>query len=86
MKGTVWRFVDWTVTPDVEPDAPRTLHQFRCLAEGENGKPCGAQSELSEEFETARGWTFRHFKAHQDHTSYAQVIERPWIMRMGKPI
>ncbi|WP_405793366.1 hypothetical protein [Streptomyces sp. NBC_01506] len=26
-------------------------------------------------------WVFAHLRAHPDHLSYAEVIERPWVMK-----
>ncbi|GAA1160763.1 hypothetical protein GCM10009654_16390 [Streptomyces hebeiensis] len=72
-------FVDWTITPNRAGDPP-TLHTFRCAAESDDGKRCGAQSPTSELFETARGWTFSHVRDHPQHTDFTEVIQRPWTL------
>lgn len=81
-----FRFFNWTITPNTEPDAPATLHRFRCTTEDENGKPCGAESEASQDFHAAQGWAFEHMGAEPDHTGYEQILRRPWGMVQGKPV
>lgn len=78
-------FVRWTIRPDRDIDAPPTTYAFRCLGEDENDKPCGAESTKSENFALARGWTFDHLREHPGHTSYAEVLQRPWVMWRGGP-
>ncbi|MFD0570112.1 hypothetical protein ACFQ0T_13925 [Kitasatospora gansuensis] len=39
-----YRHMNWTATPDLEPDAPPTLHIFQCNGENEQGVLCGQQS------------------------------------------
>ncbi|MFF4408094.1 hypothetical protein [Streptomyces sp. NPDC001404] len=80
-----YAFFDFTISPDMDPDAPPMLYRFRCLGEDDDGTPCGAESEESEDFEEARGWTFKHKKDQPEHTSYEEVLRRPWIMRPGRP-
>ncbi|WP_455681796.1 DUF7848 domain-containing protein [Streptomyces violascens] len=77
-------YVNWTLRPNREPDAPPTRFKFRCLTEDESGKPCGTESKESENFAIARDWTFAHMQSHPTHVSYAEVVVRPWAMwRIG---
>ncbi|WP_330174522.1 hypothetical protein OG875_13810 [Streptomyces sp. NBC_01498] len=80
------RFFGWTITPNTEPDAPPTLHLFRCTTEDEQGNPCGAESPESEMFEVAQKWPFEHMKEVPEHTGYEQVLRRPWGMVRGDPV
>ncbi|GAA1163914.1 hypothetical protein F4556_002338 [Kitasatospora gansuensis] len=75
-----YRHMNWTATPDLEPDAPPTLHIFQCNGENEQGVLCGQQSAAGEDFEAARGWSFQHLQANPDHRSYSHVLSRPWRM------
>lgn len=75
-----WGFVNWTLRPNREPDAPLTRYKFRCVTEDENGEPCGAESDECENFAAARDWTYDHMRDHPDHVSYAEVVVRPWAM------
>lgn len=77
---TPYRFMSWTITPDLEPDAPPSLHIFQCGGEDEQGVKCGQQSLPTEDFEDARSWTFRHLQEHPDHRGYNHVASRPWRM------
>ncbi|MBH1936601.1 hypothetical protein I5Q34_20360 [Streptomyces sp. AV19] len=75
---------NWSITPDLEPDAPSTRHKFRCLGEDGDGTSCGAESHDHAAFEDARSWTFQHVREYPEHTIYEQVLCRPWLMRPGK--
>ncbi|MGW2542719.1 DUF7848 domain-containing protein [Kitasatospora sp. NPDC001574] len=75
-----WRFMDWVLRIDVEPDRPPVLHRYRCEGESEDGRPCAAQSPVTESFEVAQQWPGKHLRDHQDHRSYAHVVTTPWVM------
>ncbi|MCC3769739.1 hypothetical protein [Streptomyces sp. UNOC14_S4] len=83
MTRAQFAYRNWTITPDLEPDAPPTKHRFRCLGEDDDGKPCGAESKECAGLEDARGWAFQHLQERPEHTSYEQVLCRPWVMRPG---
>ncbi|MGE7439602.1 DUF7848 domain-containing protein [Kitasatospora sp. NPDC001175] len=80
MPRKLFRFLDWTLTPDREPDAQPIQHMYRCLAEDEDGKPCGAEGPVHEDFKDAQKWPFEHIKEEQAHRSYAHVAVVPWLM------
>ncbi|MCX3061530.1 DUF7848 domain-containing protein [Streptomyces beihaiensis] len=73
-------FVNWTLRPDLDDDAPPTLHSFRCLTLTENDTACAAASEPSADPAEQQSWAFDHMRRNPEHTSYAEVIERPWVM------
>lgn len=77
--------VDWTLRPDLDDDAPETTHRFRCLGfKDDDGEiPCGAAGEPVTDFRAAQDWTFAHLREHPEHTSYAEVIDRPYVMQRG---
>ncbi|GAA2984886.1 DUF7848 domain-containing protein [Streptomyces fulvorobeus] len=75
--------VQWTLRPDRDDDAPPLTHRFRCLTLTDDDSECGAVSEPHTDPVDAQAWTFRHLRDHPEHTSYAEVIERPWVMWRG---
>ncbi|WP_431783248.1 hypothetical protein [Streptomyces chumphonensis] len=81
----VFRFVNWTLRPDQDEDAPPLTHAFRCLTLRDDDSPCGARSEASTDPTVPQTWAFDHLRRHPDHTSYAEIIERPWVMWRGGP-
>ncbi|WP_236240329.1 hypothetical protein [Streptomyces sp. CC228A] len=80
-----FRFVDWTLRPDQDDDAPPLTYAFRCLALTEDDTECAARSPASWDPARPQDWAFMHMREHPEHTSYAEVIERPWVMWRGCP-
>ncbi|MFF2850209.1 hypothetical protein ACFVT5_28300 [Streptomyces sp. NPDC058001] len=76
----VFRFVRWTLRPDQDPDAPPLTYSLRCLTLITDDTECDAKSPPSTDPTEPQTWAFTHLRAHPDHTSYAEVIERPWVM------
>jgi hypothetical protein len=76
----VFRFVRWTLRPDEDDDAPPLTYAFRCLTLAEDDTECSATSAPSTDPAGPQKWTFDHLRSHPGHTSYAEVIERPWVM------
>lgn len=83
--GRRFRFVKWTLRPDAEVDAPRTAHRFRCVTLDDHDDECGACSGACADPGEAQGWAFGRWRANLDHTSFAETVERPWVMWMGGP-
>ncbi|MFF3658412.1 DUF7848 domain-containing protein [Streptomyces olivochromogenes] len=75
MTRSVIRRVDWTCHREEAPEAPEITHEFECTSCGDTG-PC------SEDFETARGWTFEHIGRNPSHTGYREILHRFWRMSM----
>ncbi|MBW1601423.1 hypothetical protein JJV70_04735 [Streptomyces sp. JJ66] len=82
----VFRFVTWTLRLDQDDDAPPLTYAFRCLTLRDDDTECGARSQPSTDPAAARKWAFGHLREHPGHTSYAEVIERPWVMWPGEPV
>ncbi|MFJ2638468.1 hypothetical protein [Streptomyces sp. NPDC087511] len=85
MTGRRFRFVKWTLRPDTEADAPRTVHRFRCVALDDHDDECGACSAACAEPGEAQGWALGHWRATPDHASFAGTVERPWVLWMDGP-
>ena len=81
----ILRHVDWTIRPDQDDDAPPITYAFRCLTLDPNDMECGATSGHCGDPIDAQAWTFQHLGEHPEHTSYAELIERPWVMWRGGP-
>jgi hypothetical protein len=80
-----FRFVKWALRPDAEPDAPQITHRFRCIVLDDSDDECGAHSGTFTDPAQAQEWAFGHWRAHPGHTSFAEVVERPWAMWMDGP-
>ncbi|MFJ3933268.1 hypothetical protein [Streptomyces sp. NPDC090029] len=78
-------FVDWTLRPDQDDDAPPTTYAFRCLTLSEDDTECAAMSPASEDPTEPQTWAFDHMREHPEHTGYIELIERPWVMWPGRP-
>ncbi len=78
-------FVDWTLCPDRDDDAPPTTYAFRCLTLTEDDTECAAMSPASVDPTEPQTWVFDHMREHPEHTGYAELIERPWVMWPGRP-
>ncbi|MFD9618514.1 hypothetical protein ACFWB2_14760 [Streptomyces virginiae] len=72
---TVIRWADWTMSPDRSPEAPPIVHEFQCTT-------CQEEGPASEDFETARTWTFQHVGRNPSHQGYREIIHRFWRMNL----
>ncbi|MGW3558190.1 DUF7848 domain-containing protein [Streptomyces sp. NPDC000963] len=79
----IFALADWTLRPDRDGDAPPTTHRFRCLALNDDDTECGAESEPVTDPVRAQEWPFEHLRAHPEHTGFAEIVERPWVMWRG---
>ncbi|MCX2969351.1 MULTISPECIES: DUF7848 domain-containing protein [Streptomyces] len=79
----VFRYVNWTLRPDQDDDAPPLAYAFRCLTLRDDGTECDARSKTSTDPAEPQEWAFGHMREHPDHVSFAEVIERPWVMWRG---
>ncbi|MFF8728910.1 hypothetical protein ACF073_20770 [Streptomyces sp. NPDC015171] len=73
-------FFNWTLRPDRDEDAPLTMYASRCLTLNDDDTECAKESPPSKDPTDPQGWTFGHMRTHPEHTSCAEVIERPWVM------
>ncbi|MET9089101.1 hypothetical protein ABZX77_45770 [Streptomyces sp. NPDC004237] len=79
----VFRFVDWTLRPDLDADAPPTTYALRCLNLNDDDTACGAESRATTDPAEPQTWAFDHLRRHPGHTGFAELIERPWVMWQG---
>ncbi|MET7357589.1 hypothetical protein ABZS76_03995 [Streptomyces sp. NPDC005562] len=77
-------FVTKTFRPDLDDDAPPTTYGLRCLTLTEDDTECGAESSRSEDATDPQTWVFEHVRDNPAHTSFAEIIERPWIVVPGE--
>ncbi|MGW7519953.1 DUF7848 domain-containing protein [Streptomyces sp. NPDC054796] len=73
-------FFDWRLRPDQDDDAPPTTYTFRCLTLNDDDTECAAKSPASDDPTEPQTWAFAHMREFPEHTSYAEVTERPWAM------
>lgn len=73
MTRSIIRQVEWTCSPDTEPEGPPLLHEFECVT-------CEGSGPLSADIETARDWAFEHVGRHPSHTGYREKVHRRWRM------
>lgn len=85
MTRRVFRFVNWTLRPDRDEDAPPITYALRCLTLNDDDTECTAKSEPSQDPTEPQDWAFAHMRGHPEHTSYAEMIERPYVMWRGDP-
>ncbi|MFE5510187.1 hypothetical protein ACFQ9J_06140 [Streptomyces sp. NPDC056529] len=53
------------------------------MALEEDDSECAAEGEPTATPEEAQAWPFAHMRGNPGHTSYAEIIERPWVMWRG---
>ncbi|MGI5529070.1 hypothetical protein ACQEVX_17240 [Streptomyces syringium] len=75
---SVFTFGDWTLQPDLEPDAEPVTYAMQCAV-------CEESSEPGEDVGEAQGWTFRHAGRNPSHHTYREMIVRPWRAWMARP-
>lgn len=80
MPRKLFRFLEWTLQADREPDATDVTFQYLCLAEDEDGKPCDAVGPVLTDLPKAQLWPFEHIKVQQEHRSYAHRVTMPAVM------
>ncbi|GAB2829439.1 DUF7848 domain-containing protein [Streptomyces daliensis] len=63
--------VNWTVTPDQEPDAKLNSYAQECDV-------CGVASPRTHDANDGTLWIIEHARRNPSHTSYTEVVKRPW--------
>jgi len=74
-----FRFAGWTLRPGHDTDGPPLWYAFRCLALNTDDTERAARSSPSNDPTEPQTWALAHLREHPGHTSYAEVIERPWV-------
>ncbi|MGW3323848.1 DUF7848 domain-containing protein [Streptomyces virginiae] len=65
----------WTIMPDEAGDAKPTTYAMQCAA-------CPEKSDPSTGWEEPQDWALAHSGRNPSHTSYDEIITRPWASRM----
>ncbi len=76
MTRVVYRFREYTIGPDLRPEAEPITSAMRCRA-------CGDTSEKSEEFADGTAWAVQHLKANPGHLEYQEHVTRPYRFEAG---
>ena len=74
--STRYRFREWTLTPNHEPDAEPIEVTYECAV-------CGKKGPTEENPEAAQKWTFDHLREKPEHVSYRQHSVLPYAMIPG---
>ncbi|MGY0056636.1 DUF7848 domain-containing protein [Streptomyces sp. LZ34] len=76
MTRAIYRFRDYTIRPDLRPEAEPITSAMQC-------KACDETSEKTEEFEVGTAWAVQPLKANPDHQEYREHITRPYRFEAG---
>lgn len=63
--------VQWTLSPDKEPDAEPLTYAMKCVV-------CSDGSPRSEEWDQPQSWALAHSGENPSHHTYRETITRPW--------
>lgn len=71
MSRAVLRHVQWTLTPDVEPDADPPRFSMQCAV-------CGEESGDTGDRDAASSWALAHSGRHPSHRTYRETLTLPY--------
>lgn len=71
-----YRFREYTLVPDEEPDAEPVTHTAQCAVCAEFGPDTKSQDD-------ATGWIFAHVKDNPDHFTYRALVTLPYRVVPG---
>ncbi|WP_431041409.1 hypothetical protein ACQUSR_05585 [Streptomyces sp. P1-3] len=77
MTRETYRFREYLITSDTEPDAEPYTYAMTCAV-------CEEMGPRSEEMADAHEWAERHLKANPEHLTYREHITRPYLAKPGK--
>ncbi|MFE9254000.1 hypothetical protein [Streptomyces sp. NPDC006879] len=75
MTRSVLAFKSWTITPDRESGSEPVTHAMQC-------RECEEKSDDSGSWEAPQTWALEHSGRNPSHTSYREVITRPYRTAM----
>ncbi|MCE7079811.1 hypothetical protein [Streptomyces sp. ST2-7A] len=73
----VFRFREYSIEPDLEPDAEPIAFTGQCAV-------CGRLGPTGEGGGHLTGWMLAHLRAHPEHLSYREIITRPYRAVPGR--
>lgn len=76
MTRATYRFRDYTIRPDLRPDAEPITSTMQC-------RTCCQGGPQSEDFEDATTWAVSHLRANPEHLDFREVITRPHRFEAG---
>ncbi len=65
------RYEEWSLEPDLEPDAEVTTYAMQCVVDEES-------SLGSEDYVEPQEWVLEHLDKNPSHLTYREIITRPW--------
>lgn len=71
MTRAIYRFEEFTVTPDQEPDAEPLTFRLQCAV-------CEESGPEENTTEDASAWALIHLKGNREHFTYREHITRPY--------
>ncbi|MFM9368052.1 hypothetical protein [Streptomyces sp. Da 82-17] len=66
-----YRFREYTIRPDDEPDAEPHTYAMQCAVCETSGSP-------SNESPDPTSWAFEHVREYPEHLTYREIITRPY--------
>ena len=76
MTCATYRFREFLLVSDTEPDAEPLTYAMQCAV-------CEQTGDRSEDQADAQSWTTRHLKANPEHFTYRELITRPCRFEPG---
>lgn len=76
MTRAVYRFREYTIRPDLRPEAEPITSAMQCTT-------CNERGPKSEAFEDGTVWAAQHLKANPDHLEYREHITRSYRFEAG---
>ncbi|MFD4377099.1 hypothetical protein [Streptomyces sp. NPDC058486] len=73
----VLAYVEWKITPDRREGTEPVTHAFQCTL-----PECLEKSDDSGDWEAPQSWALAHSGRHPSHTSYREIITRPYRTEM----
>ncbi|GAA1717850.1 hypothetical protein [Streptomyces yatensis] len=76
MNRATYRFREFQLVPDTEPDAEPITFAMQCAVCEQTGEP-------SDEQAAAHAWATSHLRANPEHFTYREIITRPCRFEPG---
>jgi hypothetical protein len=76
MTRATYRFREYTIAPDVDPDAEPVSFAAQCAV-------CDATGPQAESADDAHAWAFQHIRDHPEHLTYRSLVTLPYRVIPG---